>query len=162
VDAPDAPARHLRLRDQRPPVEPNIGAVVDRLVGELFGALANNLAPLRLPMTKEQLEAKAENENRVYERLTRGGAARAARANCTNTTSALACSTFTLEGVFSYCPSSSRSSSSTRAPKINPSNFPVFVKSAGALEALRNTTARVAVILRLPDAPVKRPVPPLI
>ena len=65
-------------------------------MGELFGALANNLAPLPLPMTKEQLEAKAENENRVYERLTRGGAARAARANCTNTTSALACSTFTL------------------------------------------------------------------
>jgi hypothetical protein len=54
-------------------------------MGELFGALANNLAPLPLPMTKEQLEAKAENENRVYERLTRGAAARAARANCTNT-----------------------------------------------------------------------------
>ena len=48
-----------RLLDQRPPIEPNIGAVVDRLVGELFGALANNLAPLPLPMTKEQLEAKA-------------------------------------------------------------------------------------------------------
>jgi ribosome-associated protein YbcJ (S4-like RNA binding protein) len=51
-------------------------------------------------------------------------------------------------------------SSSGAAPKIVPSNFPVLVKSAGALEALRSTAIRVDDIVRLPDAPVKRPVPP--
>jgi hypothetical protein len=60
----------------------------------------------------------------------------------------------------SYCCSSWRSSSGA-ALTIVPSNSPVFVNSAGALEALRNTGAMVAVIVRLPDAPVKRPVPAL-
>ena len=60
----------------------------------------------------------------------------------------------------SYC-SSSSSSSPLAIPKTVPSNFPVFVNSAGALAALRKTGAMVAVIVRLPDAPVKRPVPPL-
>src|SRR5262249_13807169 len=65
-------------------------------------------------------------------------------------------------GGLSYCRSSWWSSSSSAVSKIVPSNSPVFVKSAGALEALRNTAAMVAVIVRLPDAPAKRPVPPLI
>jgi hypothetical protein len=62
---------------------------------------------------------------------------------------------------FSYRRSSGPSSS-WPSPRTVPSNSPVFVKSAGALEALRNTGAMVAVIVRLPDAPVKRPVPPVI
>jgi hypothetical protein len=45
---------------------------------------------------------------------------------------------------------------------IVPSNSPVFVRSAGAFAAFRNTGAMVAVIVRLPDAPAKRSVPPII
>ena len=40
--------------------------------------------------------------------------------------------------------------------------LPVFVRSAGALEALRNTTMRVPDIVSSPDASLKRPVPPVI
>ena len=47
-------------------------------------------------------------------------------------------------------------------PETDPSITPVSVKSAGALEALRNTALIVAVKVREPDAPSKRPVPPVI
>jgi hypothetical protein len=47
-------------------------------VGELFGALANNLAPLPLPMTKEQLEVDtrrggASSQGKQYEYYERPG-----------------------------------------------------------------------------------------
>ena len=61
----------------------------------------------------------------------------------------------------SYCRSSCPYSP-LATPKTVPSNSPVFVRSSGALEALNNTGVNVAVNVRVPDAPLKRPVPPVI
>ncbi len=61
----------------------------------------------------------------------------------------------------SYCRSSSRSSSMA-APKTVPSNVPVFVKSLTLLSAANTTGVNVEFNVRAPDAPLKRPVPPVI
>jgi len=56
----------------------------------------------------------------------------------------------------------STSCPSPRAALITvPSNVPVFVKNAGAPAALARMGMMVALIVMLPEAPVKRPVPPL-
>ena len=66
-------------------------------------------------------------------------------------------------GARTYAFSYFRSSSSPMAtPEIVPSNSPVIVKSSGVPEALNNTTFTIAVDVRAPDAPLKRPVPPVI
>jgi hypothetical protein len=49
-----------------------------------------------------------------------------------------------------------------RSTETVPSISPVSAKSAGALEALRNTGLCVYVYVRAPDASSKRPVPPVI
>jgi hypothetical protein len=60
-----------------------------------------------------------------------------------------------------YCRSSCRFSSMA-APEIVPSNSPVFVKNGAPPEARNNTGINVAVNVSVPDAPLKRPVPPVI
>lgn len=53
-------------------------------------------------------------------------------------------------------------SSPVAAPTTVPSTSPVFVESGAPPEALRNTGITVAVNVSVPDAPLKRPVPPVI
>ena len=65
------------------------------------------------------------------------------------------------EDMSSYCCSSCRSAS-PHTPETVPVNTPVFVKSTGALEALNNTGDTVEVNVRVPEALLKRPVPPVI
>src|SRR5215472_1591502 len=65
------------------------------------------------------------------------------------------------QDALSYCRSSSRSSS-IAAPKTVPSNVPVFVKSLTLLSAANTTGVNVEFNVRAPDAPLKRPVPPVI
>jgi len=60
-----------------------------------------------------------------------------------------------------YC-RSPRSPSPEASPETVPSRLPVSVKSTAELEASDNSAASVAVNARLPFAPSKRPVPPVI
>jgi hypothetical protein len=62
---------------------------------------------------------------------------------------------------FSYCRSFGPSSPMA-TPETCPANSPTFVKSTGALESLNNTADTVEFNVRVPDAPLKRPVPPVI
>jgi hypothetical protein len=48
------------------------------------------------------------------------------------------------------------------APTTVPSNSPVLVKSWGELEASNTAGVHVEVDVSVPDAPLKRPVPPVI
>ena len=61
----------------------------------------------------------------------------------------------------SYCRSSCPSSPMA-TPETVPSNSPVSVPSTTPPEALNNTADNIAVNVRAPDAPLKRPVPPVI
>lgn len=60
-----------------------------------------------------------------------------------------------------YCPSS-RSSRTSLTPEIVPVNSPVAAKKTGLLRASVNALTTVSVIVRTPDASLKRPVPPVI
>ena len=60
-----------------------------------------------------------------------------------------------------YCRSSWRSAS-LATPETVPVNFPVLAKKTGLFEVSAKTGAFVSVNLRLPEASLKRPVPPAI
>ena len=53
-------------------------------------------------------------------------------------------------------------SSSMATPETVPVNSPVAAKKTGLLEASANTGSTVSVNVRMPDASLKRPVPPVI
>ena len=61
----------------------------------------------------------------------------------------------------SYCRSSWRSSS-LATPETVPVNSPVLAKKTGLFEASAKTGTFVSVNVRVPDASLKRPVPPVI
>jgi hypothetical protein len=61
---------------------------------------------------------------------------------------------------FSYCRSSCRSYSGA-TPETVPVNSPVSVSSTTRPAALNNTGVKIAVNVTRPDAPLKRPVPPV-
>jgi hypothetical protein len=62
---------------------------------------------------------------------------------------------------FPYCGSSSRSSSAATLETV-PVICPVSAKKTGLLEASANTGFDISVNVRMPDAFLKRPVPPVI
>ena len=68
-------------------------------------------------------------------------------------------------GELHYCRSSCSCSSSLATPEIVPLNFPVAVKKTGVgglVESSNETGTAVSVNLSMPDASLKRPLPPVI